>query len=144
MIRPILPQMDAIQGLRCQLRRPPKVVTVLNHRMHCCHQSNLEESGKDWRLVPKPPLKEHNWSSALATTTIITQIITTFCPIWVLNKINDRFKSKIFLILFFQQEHHFLLQRVLPSDANRKCLIVDLDETLVHSSFKVILQIKFK
>lgn len=32
----------------------------------------------------------------------------------------------------------FLLPPVRPSDANKKCLIIDLDETLVHSSFKPV------
>ena len=31
----------------------------------------------------------------------------------------------------------YLLPPVRPSDMGRKCLIIDLDETLVHSSFKV-------
>uniref|UniRef100_A0A7I4XTQ6 protein-serine/threonine phosphatase n=1 Tax=Haemonchus contortus TaxID=6289 RepID=A0A7I4XTQ6_HAECO len=32
----------------------------------------------------------------------------------------------------------FLLPPVRPTDANKKCLIIDLDETLVHSSFKPV------
>ncbi|KHJ93971.1 Dullard-like phosphatase domain protein [Oesophagostomum dentatum] len=32
----------------------------------------------------------------------------------------------------------YLLPPVRPSDANKKCLIIDLDETLVHSSFKPV------
>ncbi|KAK6729507.1 hypothetical protein RB195_006511 [Necator americanus] len=32
----------------------------------------------------------------------------------------------------------FLLPPVRPSDMNKKCLIIDLDETLVHSSFKPV------
>ncbi|WFD34112.1 protein-serine/threonine phosphatase [Malassezia cuniculi] len=31
-----------------------------------------------------------------------------------------------------------LLAPILPQDANRKCLVLDLDETLVHSSFKMV------
>lgn len=36
------------------------------------------------------------------------------------------------------EQQHYLLPRMLPSDAHKKCLIVDLDETLVHSSFKPV------
>lgn len=32
----------------------------------------------------------------------------------------------------------FLLNAPLPQDAQRKCLVLDLDETLVHSSFKPV------
>ena len=31
----------------------------------------------------------------------------------------------------------FLLHEARPEDANKKCIVIDLDETLVHSSFKV-------
>ncbi|KAH8920855.1 NLI interacting factor [Atractiella rhizophila] len=31
-----------------------------------------------------------------------------------------------------------LLKEITPSDAGRKCLVLDLDETLVHSSFKMM------
>ena len=31
-----------------------------------------------------------------------------------------------------------LLGEKRPEDANKKCIVIDLDETLVHSSFKVI------
>lgn len=34
-------------------------------------------------------------------------------------------------------EQQWLLPRALPHLSNRKCLVLDLDETLVHSSFKV-------
>lgn len=34
-------------------------------------------------------------------------------------------------------QQKFLLPPVLPEHAGRKCLVLDLDETLVHSSFKV-------
>ena len=30
-----------------------------------------------------------------------------------------------------------LLQEIRPDDANKMCIVIDLDETLVHSSFKV-------
>ena len=30
-----------------------------------------------------------------------------------------------------------LLQEIRPEDAGKKCIVIDLDETLVHSSFKV-------
>ncbi|KAJ5121879.1 hypothetical protein N7526_008816 [Penicillium atrosanguineum] len=35
-------------------------------------------------------------------------------------------------------EQQWLLPRALPHLSNRKCLVLDLDETLVHSSFKVL------
>ena len=31
-----------------------------------------------------------------------------------------------------------LLPAIRPQDAGKKCIVIDLDETLVHSSFKVI------
>lgn len=31
----------------------------------------------------------------------------------------------------------YLLKPALPEDADKKCMVIDLDETLVHSSFKV-------
>ena len=31
----------------------------------------------------------------------------------------------------------FLLPDARPEDVNKKCIVIDLDETLVHSSFKV-------
>lgn len=33
----------------------------------------------------------------------------------------------------------YLLKPALPEDAHKKCMVIDLDETLVHSSFKVSL-----
>ncbi|KAL3105014.1 hypothetical protein niasHT_028546 [Heterodera trifolii] len=39
---------------------------------------------------------------------------------------------------FLNSSSPFLLPRVNSSDANKNCLIVDLDETLVHSSFKPV------
>ena len=38
----------------------------------------------------------------------------------------------------FQPEHRALLPDLHPADVNKKCLVIDLDETLVHSSFKPI------
>ena len=35
------------------------------------------------------------------------------------------------------QKNFHLLPTVRPQDANKICLVIDLDETLVHSSFKV-------
>ncbi|XP_067928452.1 CTD small phosphatase-like protein [Watersipora subatra] len=35
-------------------------------------------------------------------------------------------------------ESKHLLPEILPSDVGRKCMVIDLDETLVHSSFKPI------
>lgn len=37
----------------------------------------------------------------------------------------------------FQPSEKLLLPPLRPCDINKKCLIIDLDETLVHSSFKV-------
>lgn len=33
----------------------------------------------------------------------------------------------------------YLLPPASPEDYNRKCLVLDLDETLLHSSFKVLI-----
>jgi len=38
----------------------------------------------------------------------------------------------------YNSEEKVLLPELLPMDANKKCLVIDLDETLVHSSFKPI------
>jgi len=35
-------------------------------------------------------------------------------------------------------EERGLLGRRKPKDRNKKCLVIDLDETLVHSSFKAV------
>ena len=32
-----------------------------------------------------------------------------------------------------------LLPDIRPEEADKKCIVIDLDETLVHSSFKVIM-----
>ncbi|KAI8616260.1 HAD-like domain-containing protein [Chytriomyces sp. MP71] len=34
--------------------------------------------------------------------------------------------------------HPYLLPLLAPADSNKKCLVLDLDETLVHSSFKAV------
>jgi len=34
-------------------------------------------------------------------------------------------------------QQRYLLPQVRHSDMHRKCMVIDLDETLVHSSFKV-------
>lgn len=34
-------------------------------------------------------------------------------------------------------QHGYLLPQVRHSDMHKKCMVIDLDETLVHSSFKV-------
>lgn len=44
---------------------------------------------------------------------------------------------KIFFLFKKKASEKYLLGPVKHSDVNRKCLIIDLDETLVHSSFKV-------
>lgn len=36
-------------------------------------------------------------------------------------------------------EQKYLLPQVRHSDMHKKCMVIDLDETLVHSSFKVIM-----
>jgi len=38
----------------------------------------------------------------------------------------------------YQPEEKALLPDIHPADVNKKCLVIDLDETLVHSSFKPI------
>ncbi|RHZ76004.1 hypothetical protein Glove_208g90 [Diversispora epigaea] len=40
-------------------------------------------------------------------------------------------------------EHKWLLEPIAPEHFGRKCLVLDLDETLVHSSFKLIHQPDF-
>uniref|UniRef100_A0A183IFK4 protein-serine/threonine phosphatase n=1 Tax=Soboliphyme baturini TaxID=241478 RepID=A0A183IFK4_9BILA len=42
------------------------------------------------------------------------------------------------IFAFFQPSEKLLLPPVRPCDINKKCLIIDLDETLVHSSFKPV------
>ena len=37
-----------------------------------------------------------------------------------------------------KKDKNSLLPPIRPSDIGRKCLIIDLDETLVHSSFKQV------
>lgn len=41
------------------------------------------------------------------------------------------------------EQQHWLLPPVRPQHRGRKCLILDLDETLVHSSFKILNQADF-
>jgi hypothetical protein len=54
-------------------------------------------------------------------------------------KVNrERVVREHFLNLF-QPSEKVLLPPLRPCDINKKCLIIDLDETLVHSSFKVSL-----
>lgn len=38
----------------------------------------------------------------------------------------------------YSQNEKYLLPAVRPQDSNKKCVVIDLDETLVHSSFKPI------
>ena len=60
------------------------------------------------------------------------------CPwIWLIIAQSLFFHSQILHGHKPHEQQHYLLPRMLPSDAHKKCLIVDLDETLVHSSFKV-------
>lgn len=42
------------------------------------------------------------------------------------------------------ERQHWLLPPPLPHLSNRKCLVLDLDETLVHSSFKVSTSLSWK
>ncbi len=43
-------------------------------------------------------------------------------------------------VFFFQPEEvQYLLEPLKNEDIHKKCIVIDLDETLVHSSFKVIL-----
>jgi len=41
-----------------------------------------------------------------------------------------------YVLQFVQPEQNWLLDPVHPSDIGRKCLVLDLDETLVHSKFE--------
>lgn len=43
------------------------------------------------------------------------------------------------LLSFQTNAEKYLLAPVLNQDLNKKCVVIDLDETLVHSSFKVSL-----
>jgi carboxy-terminal domain RNA polymerase II polypeptide A small phosphatase len=36
-------------------------------------------------------------------------------------------------------QNRYLLPQIKHSDMHKKCMVIDLDETLVHSSFKVSL-----
>ena len=45
------------------------------------------------------------------------------------------FASNLFLP--HQTSEKYLLPTVRHQDMNKKCVVIDLDETLVHSSFKV-------
>ena len=40
-------------------------------------------------------------------------------------------------MFLFQPVNHCLLPASHYQDADKKCIVIDLDETLVHSSFKV-------
>lgn len=42
---------------------------------------------------------------------------------------------------FLQPPEKYLLPEVNINDYGKKCVVIDLDETLVHSSFKVIHQL---
>ncbi|KAI0178756.1 NIF-domain-containing protein [Hypoxylon sp. FL1284] len=42
-----------------------------------------------------------------------------------------------------EEQHKFLLPPIQPQLKGRKCLVLDLDETLVHSSFKILHQADF-
>ena len=53
-----------------------------------------------------------------------------------------QFESYIYVLcIFFQAAPKFLLPPVRHQDMNKKCVVIDLDETLVHSSFKVSLSV---
>jgi len=41
------------------------------------------------------------------------------------------------VLCMFKGQQQFLLPKVRSQDAGKKCIVIDLDETLVHSSFKV-------
>jgi len=43
-----------------------------------------------------------------------------------------------YVLNFYQPENDWLLPSPSPSDRGRKCLVLDLDETLVHSSFEPV------
>ena len=45
--------------------------------------------------------------------------------------------NQLSLSLIFQPTERYLLPAVRNQDTDRKCVVIDLDETLVHSSFKV-------
>lgn len=52
-------------------------------------------------------------------------------------RVDRRSKFCIVESSILQPNERLLLPPIRPADINKKCLIVDLDETLVHSSFKV-------
>jgi len=53
-------------------------------------------------------------------------------------KINEQFEpnGEGYVLEFVQPEQNWLLGPIAPSDRGRKCLVLDLDETLVHSKFE--------
>lgn len=59
-------------------------------------------------------------------------------PIWAAVAV-AKFQTQLHLSHFSHQidPGHNLLAKALRRDAAKKCLVLDLDETLVHSSFKV-------
>ena len=46
-------------------------------------------------------------------------------------------KYSVNVVLIILQLQKYLLPPALEKDRSKKCIVIDLDETLVHSSFKV-------
>ena len=56
----------------------------------------------------------------------------------VLKALCDCNKNCLFFFCYFLlQPCKYLLPAVRHQDMHKKCIVIDLDETLVHSSFKV-------
>lgn len=55
--------------------------------------------------------------------------------VWSVNELN--LSLGLVWCFFFQAPVKALLPEIESSDAGKICVVIDLDETLVHSSFKV-------
>lgn len=53
-------------------------------------------------------------------------------------------RGMIIYYLFVEFLGGYLLPQLHADDINKPCMVIDLDETLVHSSFKVQLKLGFR